>query len=108
MIYELREYLAVEGRAAELHRRFAEHTLGLFERHGLEVTGFWTDTGDDGRIVYLLRFPDDETRKRAWAAFGADPGWKAVKAASEANGPIVAEMNSTILTSPEYWTRETA
>lgn len=107
MIYELREYLAAEGRAAELHQRFAEHTLDLFERHGLEVTGFWTDTDNDGRIVYLLRFRDDETRKRAWAAFGADPDWKAVKAASEAGGPIVAEMNSTILANPKYWTPET-
>jgi hypothetical protein len=103
MIYELREYLAVEGRSAALHSRFADHTLALFERHGLEVAGFWTDHANDGRILYLLRFPDDEAHRQAWTAFGQDPDWKSVKEASEADGPIVAEMHSTILTSPAYW-----
>lgn len=107
MIYELREYRAVEGRDADLHDRFANHTFGLFERHGLPVVGYWIDPADQTRIVYLLRFPDQDTRDRAWSAFGADPEWKSVKAASEANGPIVAEISSTILTNPDYWPHET-
>lgn len=107
MIYELREYLAFEGRSAALHSRFADHTLALFEQHGLEVAGFWTDEANDGRILYLLRFPDDEARQQAWSAFGQDPTWKSVKETSEADGPIVSLMRSTILSSPAYWPQTT-
>lgn len=103
MIYELREYVAVDGKAEKLHARFADHTLDLFARHGLDVAGFWTDAADDRRIVYLLRFPDQDARQRAWQAFHADPQWQAVKAASEADGPIVAELHTRDLAAVPYW-----
>jgi hypothetical protein len=107
MIYELREYVAVPGKSAEMHARFAEHTLGLFEKHGLTVTGFWTDSADDARIFYLLSFPDVDAEARAWKLFQDDPEWKRVKTESEADGPIVAEMRSTTLTATPYWLHET-
>ena len=108
MIYELREYAAVPDRAAQLHTRFREHVLDLFARHDLDVIGYWTDAADDGRIVYLLRFPDEATRTAAWAEFQADPEWLRVKSESEAHGPIVAEMTSRTLTQPSYWTARKA
>lgn len=106
MLHELREYLAAPGRSAALHSRFADHTLPLFAKHGLDVAGYWTDAEDDGRIVYLLRFPDADARSAAWAAFQTDPEWQRVKARSEADGPIVAEMHSTTLAGVPYWTEE--
>lgn len=102
MIYELREYVAAPGAADRLHRRFAESTLDLFRRHGLEPAGFWHDRDDRGRIVYLLRFEDDEQRRSAWAAFQDDEEWKRVKRASEADGPVVAEQTSRVLVAPDY------
>jgi hypothetical protein len=104
MIYELREYVAAPQAVDALHARFSDHTLDLFARHGLEVVGFWTDQDDPNRIVYLLRFPDQETMRRAWSDFQNDPEWKRIKAESEADGPLVAEKHSRILTSPSYWT----
>jgi len=102
MIYELREYVAAPGKAAALHARFADDTLPLFDKHGLTVTGFWTDSADDSRIFYLLRFEDEEAQKRAWAAFQGDPRWQEAKAASESEGPVVAQMHSTTLTPVDY------
>lgn len=107
MIYELREYLAAPGAAERLHRRFADHTLDLFARHGLDVVGFWQDDAEPRRIVYLLRFPDRQARERSWAAFQADADWHAVKRESEAEGPVVAEQISRVLVSPQYWTDST-
>jgi hypothetical protein len=107
VIFELREYVAAPGAAQRLHDRFATHTLGLFSRHGLEVVGYWTDREDESRIIYLLRFADEAARTAAWDAFQKDPEWKRVRAASEADGPIVAEMHSRVLASPDYWTRTT-
>jgi hypothetical protein len=108
MIYELREYVAVPGQREAVHRRFAEGTLALFEKHGLDVAGYWADEHDGDRIVYLMRFADEETRRQKWAAFQGDQDWKALKTASEANGPIVVEMLSRTLTSPAYWPHDTA
>ena len=108
MLFELREYIAEPGRAADLHARFADHTMALFAKHGMAVTGFWTDAKDDGRIIYLLRFADEDAKEAAWAAFKADPEWQRVKAASEENGPIVAKILSTTLAAVPYWPGEQA
>lgn len=107
MIYELREYVAAPGKTQALHRRFADDTLTLFGRHGITVIGFWADAADDSRIVYLLRFTDEEAQKRAWAAFQSDPQWQRTKAASEAGGPLAARMHSSTLTTTAYWPHDT-
>ena len=102
MIYELREYVAAPGATERLHRRFADHTLDLFRRHGLDPVGFWHDREETGRVVYLLAFAGEEERKRAWAAFEADEDWQRVKRESETDGPVVAEKSSRVLVAPDY------
>lgn len=103
MIYELREYVAHDHTADRVHDRFQKATIPLFERHGLELMGFWVDAGDPRRIVYLLRFEDEQAQRRAWEGFQRDPEWKDAKQASETDGPIVAEMNSRNLLEVPYW-----
>ncbi|MGH3170524.1 MAG: NIPSNAP family protein, partial [Trebonia sp.] len=103
VIYELREYVAHAEMAEKLHRRFADHTFELFRRHGLTLVHFWTDPARPERIVYLLVFDSQEQRDTAWAAFQADPDWKAVKAASEADGPVLASSSSSLLREAPYW-----
>lgn len=105
MIYELREYVAAPGAAERLHRRFAYSTLDLFERHGMELVGFWQAKDEPGRIVYLMRFDDEEARHRAWSAFQSDEEWRRVKRESEAEGRLVDEQLSRVLLTPEYWPR---
>jgi hypothetical protein len=39
MIYEYTVYEAAPGRMADLHTRFRDHTIRLFERHGMKVVG---------------------------------------------------------------------
>lgn len=107
MIYELREYVAAPGKTELLHQRFADETLALFDKHGITVIGFWTDADDDSRIIYLLRFADEDTKKRAWAAFQSDPQWQHTKATSEADGPLAAHMHSSTLTTAAYWPHDT-
>lgn len=103
MIYELREYLAKEHTTDRLHDRFQKVTIPLFERHGLDLLGFWVDAADDRRFVYLLRFEDDAEQRRCWQAFQQDPDWNDAKQASEIDGPIVAGMTSHTLLEVPYW-----
>lgn len=103
MIYELREYVSHTTAEQQVHDRFRDVTLPLFGKHGLEVVGFWSDHDDPRRIVYLLCFEDLDAKARAWESFQHDPDWKKAKAASEADGPIVASMSSRILQPVPYW-----
>ncbi len=104
MIYELRSYWAAPGKAEALHNRFRSLTLRLFERHNMQVVGFWTpdDIEKDGALIYMLAFPDREALAAAWSAFRADEEWRTGKAASEANGAIVDRLESRLLTPTDY------
>ncbi len=93
MLYEYRCYDAVPGRLPDLHNRFQNITTPLFEKHGIEVVGFWTaDVGTSNQLHYLLRWPDMAERERRWSAFVADPEWLEKRAATEANGPLVTRV----------------
>lgn len=105
MIYELRTYTASPGKVEQLHRRFREVTLALFERHGMRLVGFWTPVAEDGpsdQLVYLLAFPDRDSVTARWAAFRADPDWIAAKAESERDGELTARVESRLLESTDY------
>jgi hypothetical protein len=106
VIYELREYVAVPGKIPDLRARFTQHTFDLFQRHGLEVAGFWVDPHDENRLVYLLRFADEAAMESAWAAFRNDPDWQRAKAESEKDGPIVSEIHSRVLQPAPFWQRD--
>jgi hypothetical protein len=106
-VYELRTYRASPGKLPDLHARFREHTTKLFEKHGminvLYATPRRPDQGRDDTLIYLLAFPSREAARQAWKAFGEDPEWKAVKAASEPDGvPLAAKVESLFLEPTDY------
>lgn len=103
MIYELREYVAHDDTIQQVHDRFSDHTLTLFEYHGIDIIGFWTDQEDPTRVLYLVKFDDAAAQEKAWDAFKVNPDWARVKAESEADGPIVAQMHSRTLVPVPYW-----
>jgi len=87
LIYEIRIYEAAEGRAEAMRRRFSDYVATkFFPRHGIDLLGAFTAPVEDGRLTYMTRFADEESRKKAWASFAADPEWAALKAATETGG----------------------
>lgn len=105
MIYELRTYTASPGKIEQLHQRFREVTLKLFERHQMRLVGFWTPVAEDGpgdQLIYMLAFPDRESVAARWAAFRADPDWIKAKAESERDGVLTALVESRLLESTDY------
>ena len=98
LIYEIRVYEAAEGRADAMRRRFCDHVATkFFPRHGIELIGAFTAPTEDGRLTYMTRFADEDARKKAWAGFGADPEWLALKAASETEGPLLKNQIISLL-----------
>jgi hypothetical protein len=92
------------GRLPDVQARFRNHTVALFEKHGMKNIGYWTaNIGDySDRLIYIVAFESVEQREKAWAAFRADPEWEKVVAESEANGPIVARLTNTLLTPTDF------
>jgi hypothetical protein len=105
-IYELRIYYPAPGKLAALNTRFREHTLKLFARHGMRSVGYWneqpTAEAPEGRVIYMLAYPSREARDEDWKAFGNDPEWRAVAAASETGGKLVTRVDSIFMTMTDY------
>ncbi len=99
MIYEMRVYRTLPGRMPALLSRFANVTLRIWERHGIQQAGFWTTAiGESSNdLTYMLAWESLAAREKIWAAFMADPEWIAARADSEKDGPIVANVCSSIL-----------
>ena len=98
MIYEIRVYEAAEGRADAMRRRFRDNVATkFFPRHGIELLGAFTAPVEDGRLTYMTRFADEDSRKKAWASFAADPEWAALKAATETDGPLLKNQTVSVL-----------
>ena len=51
-VFELRTYTTHDGKLEDLHTRFADHTMELFEKHDMENIGYWTPM-DMGKYAYL-------------------------------------------------------
>ncbi len=94
-VYELRTYHIAPGMEEALHKRFHEHTIALFERHGIHPVGFWSPIdGETPLLIYILRYKDLQASKEAWQAFATDPDWAVAKKASEVNGPLTTKIDS--------------
>ena len=104
-VYELRVYHAAPGKLGELLARFRDHTIKLFEKHGIKNIAYWTPVDEPDRgnmLVYILQHPSREAATANWKSFQDDPEWKRVKEQSEANGKLVEKVDSTFLTLTDF------
>jgi NIPSNAP len=101
--YEMRVYYAAPGKLADLNNRFRTNTTRIFEKHGMTNIGYWEPIDNpENKIIYFLAYPSREARDASWKAFGADPEWQAVAKASEANGRLVAKVDTWYLEATDY------
>jgi hypothetical protein len=96
-VFEIRTYTTNPGKLPDLLKRFREHTMALFEKHGMTNVGYWVPTDEPrskNMLIYILAHPSRDAAKRNWAEFRSDPDWQKVQKESEANGKIVAKVES--------------
>lgn len=104
-VFELRVYTATPGNLANLQARFRDHTLRIFEKHGMTNVGYWSPTDPelaDDTLIYLLAHDSQEAANASWRAFGQDPEWQAVAEASNVNGQILGGVERTWLTALDF------
>ena len=104
-VFELRTYTATPGNLDNLHARFRDHTTRIFNKHGMQVVGYWTPTDPekaDDTLIYVLEHASQEAADASWQAFIADPEWQQVSEASNANGPILAGVQREYMLATDY------
>ena len=106
LLFELRTYTTNEGKLDDLHARFRDHTMRLFEKHGMRNIAYWTPTDPelkDNTLVYVVAHKSQEAADASWQAFGQDPEWQKVRAESEKDGRILAKRPDRMyLVSTDY------
>jgi hypothetical protein len=96
--FELRIYTAPPGKLEALHARFRDHTIALFEKHGITNIGYFTPVpNNENKLAYLLAYPSKEAREEAWKKFAADPEWVKAKTESELQGKLVSSVDQRFL-----------
>src|SRR5262245_46544623 len=103
-VYEMRVYYAAPRKLDALHARFKNHTMELFDKHGLTNVAYFVPVGEnkDNKLVYFISAPSKEARDKSFKDFLADPVMKKAFAESEKDGKLVAKIESTFLTATEY------
>jgi hypothetical protein len=101
-VFELRTYITTPNNLSGLLDRFRNHTLKLFERHGMNNIIYWTPTdkeqGAENTLIYFLTHKSKDAGLASFKSFGADPEWQAVRKASEEK----AGSSLTVKVTSEY------
>lgn len=109
-VFELRDYTTPDGKIAPLDARFRDHTVKLFEKHGIANIAYWHPTdaekGAGSRLLYIVSHPSKEGGLAAFKQFGADPAWQAARKGSEekAGGPLTIKggVKSTYMKAVDF------
>lgn len=104
-VFELRTYTAPEGKLPNLLARFRDHTLGFFEKHGMENVGYWVpqDAPASGNtLIYILAHDSREAAAKSWDAFRQDADWIRVRDESQVDGSIVSNVQSVFMDATDF------
>jgi heme-degrading monooxygenase HmoA len=103
VIHQLRIYEIFEHNKAAFHARFRDHATRIMAQHGFQIIAMWeAKTAKRTEFVYLLRWPDQQTKIRAWEAFMADQEWDEIKRATRGQGSLVGEIEDRLLMPTDY------
>jgi hypothetical protein len=82
--FEMRMYTAEPARDGKggidnLHQRFREAEIKIFERLGAKVVAAWQNLDNPNTLVWMLAYRDRAHREQVWTAFRTDPEWIALR-----------------------------
>ena len=105
-VFELRIYHTVPGKTSALHEEFRDKVTKLFAKHGLKAVGYWAPEdapASDNTFIYILAHPSREEAKKHWAAFQADPAFKAmIQEQQSPDKKVVEKVDSTYMDPTDF------
>ena len=99
-VFEIRTYTAPPGKLEALKARFRDHTIKIFDKHGMKSIGYWVPQDaplKDNTLIYVLAHESREAAAKSWAAFRTDPDWVKAKSESEKDGPLTVQGGVTFV-----------
>ena len=105
--FEIRMYTADTARDGggdydraidELHQRFREKEVAIFEKHGAEIVAVWQNLDNPNTLVWMLAYRDRAHRTEVWDAFRADPEWATLRE----KYPVPVDANVFMLSATDY------
>ena len=104
-VFELRTYTAPDGKLPNLLARFRDHTLRIFENHGMHNVGYWVPQDSpaaENTLIYIISHDSRAAAEASWAAFREDPEWRRVAEESQVDGRIVSNVESVFLQATSF------
>lgn len=105
-VFEIRTYTSPDAAKLQaLHARFRNHTMRIFQRHGMTSIGYFAPQDaplSQNTLIYVISHASREQAKKNWDEFRADPEWQKVAAESNANGNIVTKVDSVFADATDY------
>jgi hypothetical protein len=101
-VFELRTYTCYEGKLPDLLARFRNHTMRIFEKHGMTNIAYWVPLHHQNTLIYIIAHASREAAKKNWDEFRNDPEWQKVQKDSEANGKIVSKVDSVFMDPTDF------
>ncbi len=104
-VFELRTYTCYEGKLPDLLTRFRDHTMRIFEKHGMTNIAYWVPQdapASQNTLIYIIAHASREAAKKNWDEFRNDPEWQKVQKDSEANGKIVSKVDSVFMAPTDF------
>ena len=104
-VFELRTYTTNDGKLDALHARFRDHTIKLFEKHGIKSVGYWVPTdGDEAKntLIYVIEHKSRDAATASWKAFIDDPDWQKAFNESRKDGALVNKVESVFMEATDY------
>ena len=104
-VFELRTYTTEAGKLPDLLALFRDHVLGLLEKHGMTHVGYWVpqdSPASDDTLIYIISHASREAAQASWDAYRADPEWQQAAQAANADGRIVANIESVFVEATDF------
>jgi hypothetical protein len=104
-VFEIRTYTAAPGKFEALNKRFRDHTVRLFTKHGMTHVGYWTPADaplSENTLIYVLAHSSREAAKKSWEGFRSDPDWIKARDESQKDGSLTTKVESVYLNPTDY------
>jgi len=105
-VFEMRTYYCNEGKLPNLHARFMDHTMGIFENNDMTNVAYFSFDSDqpgvENTLLYFITHADTAQARQNWGSFLDDAEWKEAYAASIADGNLVSSLTSVFMEPTDF------
>lgn len=104
-VFELRTYTTNDGKLPNLLARFRDHTMRIFEKHGMTNVGYFVpqdSPASENTLIYVLEHDSRDAAMKSWSDFGEDPEWERVAEESQRDGRIIANVDRVFMDATDF------